>query len=239
MRPQKRQILGIISLFKALTIGRWFYFEPMIDTVVSAIHFQNIKRMKTILLLTSLIFASIPTKEKEKIEIASQKTVELSYKEYADYDVNLSSTSNSPIEVAVIDPVSRKQVQGFGLGAYGNATLSIQPNHVLQLKNNSTKSMNMVLEFVERKSTVSKDETVPGVNFTLHNSSLKSIPLVIPGVMNPNLSPMSDSGVYLKIGQKIYFKEGSERRLLLKVDETIKQGDKVDVAALIKKLNKD
>ena len=43
------------------------------------------------------------------------------------------------------------------------------------------------------------------VPFTLRNNSLKSIPLKIPGVMNPNLSPMSNSGVDLAEGQKVYF----------------------------------
>lgn len=40
---------------------------------------------------------------------------------------------------------------------------------------------------------------------TFHNGSLKSIPLQIPGVMNPNLSPLSDSGVDLEVGQKVYY----------------------------------
>lgn len=41
------------------------------------------------------------------------------------------------------------------------------------------------------------------IPMTFHNGSLKSIPLQIPGVMNPNLSPLSDSGVTLEVGQKV------------------------------------
>lgn len=39
------------------------------------------------------------------------------------------------------------------------------------------------------------------INLTFHNGSLNSIPLVIPGVMNPNLNPFSNSGVELGFGQ--------------------------------------
>ena len=43
------------------------------------------------------------------------------------------------------------------------------------------------------------------IPMTFHNGSLKSIPLHIPGVMNPNLSPLSDSGVTLEVGQKVFY----------------------------------
>lgn len=57
------------------------------------------------------------------------------------------------------------------------------------------------------------------VPFTLRNTSMTSIPLWIPGVMNPNLSPVSNSGVDLKVGQKIFFKHRGKKYLLLKVTE--------------------
>ncbi|MBU6169306.1 MAG: hypothetical protein KGQ86_09715 [Bacteroidetes bacterium] len=43
------------------------------------------------------------------------------------------------------------------------------------------------------------------IPMTFHNGSLKSIPLQIPSVMNPNLSPLSDSGVDLEVGQKVFY----------------------------------
>lgn len=60
------------------------------------------------------------------------------------------------------------------------------------------------------------------VPFTLHNSSLKSIPLRIPGVMNPNLSPVSDSGVDLAVGQEIFFYHKKKKYLLLTVTESLR-----------------
>ena len=54
------------------------------------------------------------------------------------------------------------------------------------------------------------------IPMTFHNGSSTSIPLVIPGVMNPNLNPMSDSGVELAVGQKVYyFPNGKQRRTAL------------------------
>ena len=51
------------------------------------------------------------------------------------------------------------------------------------------------------------------IPMTFQNGSMKSIALEIPGVMNPNLSPMSTSGVSLKVGQKVYFSpEGKKEK---------------------------
>lgn len=195
--------------------------------------------MKTLILFTTMIFAATQMAEKEKIEIAALKSVELTYPEFATYDVNLSNSSGTPIDVSVINPITNKQVKGFGLGAYGNATVSVDENHILKLKNNSLKNMSLSIDFVKKKPDTYNPENAAMVNFTLHNSSLKSIPLIIPDVMNPNLSPLSNSGVSLKMGQKIYFKKGSEKVVILTVDDSIQQGDKIDVAKLIQNLKKD
>ena len=72
------------------------------------------------------------------------------------------------------------------------------------------------------------------VPFKLINTGLKSIALWIPGVMNPNLSPMSTSGVDLVVGQKIYFKYKGKKHILLEVDETL-VNEKLNVNRLIEK----
>ncbi len=70
------------------------------------------------------------------------------------------------------------------------------------------------------------------VPFTLRNNSLASIPLNIPGVMNPNLSPMSNSGVDLAVGQKVFFYIKKKKYLLLEVTDALKN-QKLDVGKLI------
>lgn len=83
--------------------------------------------------------------------------------------------------------------------------------------------------------TAAAQKSIP---FTFHNSSLKSIPLIIPGVMNPNLSPMSDSGVDLNIGQKVWFREKGKKHLLLEVTEELRAEDnsrvRLDIAKLLR-----
>jgi predicted cation transporter len=76
------------------------------------------------------------------------------------------------------------------------------------------------------------------VSFTLRNQTLKSIPLKIPGVMNPNLSPMSNSGVSLKVGQKIYFFNKRKKYLLLEVSKE-EAGQTIIVNELIRRRKKE
>jgi hypothetical protein len=78
--------------------------------------------------------------------------------------------------------------------------------------------------------------------FTFHNGSLKSIPLVIPSVMNPNLSPMPNSGVSLKIGQEVFFYPNGtfkKRELLFIVDDTYQQNQVLEIDELIEKRKKE
>ena len=80
------------------------------------------------------------------------------------------------------------------------------------------------------------------INFTFHNGSLKSIPLVIPSVMNPNLNPLSNSGVSLNVGQKVYFYPygtSKKRELLFTVDESFQQDQILEIDAMIEKRKKE
>ncbi|MGD1847161.1 MAG: hypothetical protein ACFB10_17360 [Salibacteraceae bacterium] len=87
---------------------------------------------------------------------------------------------------------------------------------------------------VESPAVSATSITVEYITFTLVNKTARSIPLIIPTVMNPNLSPFSRSGVRLKVGQKIFFKEGGKRHLLLQVSADIDQDANLDVAKLLK-----
>ncbi len=75
------------------------------------------------------------------------------------------------------------------------------------------------------------------IPMTFHNGSLKSIPLQIPGVMNPNLSPLSDSGVTLEVGQKVFYfpnvKKG-KKELLFEVDVTFKKDTILQIHEMIR-----
>ncbi len=80
------------------------------------------------------------------------------------------------------------------------------------------------------------------IGFTFHNGLLKSIPLVIPSVMNPNLNPLSNSGVSLNVGQKVYFYPNGtskKRELLFTVDASFQQDQILEIDAMIEKRNKE
>lgn len=191
--------------------------------------------MKNALMILATLVLSFTSLAKDKVEIKALETIELTYEEFANYDVKLSNFSGKQVDVSVIDPETKKQVSGFGLAPLGKAVLTVNEGHVLKLKNKSTKDISLSITFVEKKPV--EMDNAPRVNFTLQNTSMKSIALVIPTVMNPNLSPLSNSGVSLKMGQKVYYKKGLKKILILTVDENIKSGDKIDVAKLIKDLD--
>lgn len=189
--------------------------------------------MKQVLLLSCALMLSYSLMAGKTVTIAQRASVELTYEEFAQYDVKLINKSGRAIEVAVYEPGKSRKLKGFGLGPRGRATLSIAEDQLLRLTNTSPKEVTIQLEFVE-KQLASEQADGEYITFTLHNASLKSIPLQIPGVMNPNLSPMSNSGVSLLKGQKIYYRKGVRKILILEVDTTIQEGDKIDVARLIR-----
>ena len=80
-----------------------------------------------------------------------------------------------------------------------------------------------------------KSQNIP---MTFRNGSFRSIPLIIPGVMNPNLNPKSNSGVSLEVGQKVYFLPNGKRNskaLLFTVDATFKKDTVLQIDEIIKK----
>lgn len=80
------------------------------------------------------------------------------------------------------------------------------------------------------------------ISMTFHNGSFHSIPLIIPGVMNPNLSPKSDSGVGLDVGQKVYFFPNGKkknRELLFIVNATWKKDTILQIDKIIEKRKKE
>lgn len=192
--------------------------------------------MKTIMILLCSIISLQTFAQDRKIEIAPFKTASIDCPWNKPYEVNIRNASARGIAVSVIDTASGEQLKGFGLGSKAGADLSFGPGEVLRLRNNSMKTTVVNLKFaVQQPASAPDEQTGPYINFTLVNTTLKSIPLIIPGVMNPNLSPLSNSGVSLKIGQEIFYKRNGKKTLLLVVNNDIQEGAKVNVAQLIRK----
>ncbi|MEM9340772.1 MAG: hypothetical protein AAGA66_18710, partial [Bacteroidota bacterium] len=89
--------------------------------------------MKKVVIIIGILVAGIQLFAKEKIDIPALKAVELTYDEFANYDVKISNKSGKEVTVSVVDDETRKQVSGFGLGPFGNAVVSIAAGNILKL----------------------------------------------------------------------------------------------------------
>lgn len=194
--------------------------------------------MKNILLILSLVVGISQGICQEEVSIKKGSSVELSYDAFETNIVEIKNTSLQTFDVKVEDATTKKWIKGFGLGPKGKVSIDVKPGQILIFTNDSKKKIDVTLNFIKRKAPEEVAVVNQMITFTLHNSSAKSIPLVIPNVMNPNLSPFSNSGVKLKVGQRIYYKKRGKKKLLLTVDESIVDGDKIDVAERISKLEK-
>lgn len=191
--------------------------------------------MKTALFLITLTWFTVAHGQ-SIVEIPADSRVTIGYPDSEDAALVLKNKSSQGIDVATVNKVSGVQISGFGLGPFGKATVAVGPLDLLELRNTSDEAVRLSYEITKAvKNEVGEDERY--ISFTLRNETLKSIPLVIPGVMNPNLSPQSNSGVRLKIGQEIKYKKGGRAHLLLVVDHSIKEGDVLLVGERIAQVN--
>ena len=140
-----------------------------------------------------------------------------------------------PIEVMVWD-ANRNPVRGFGLGRRGKATVYIGPEERLLVRGPESRKGKVRISYsmAPPPPPRSSSSTPDAIQFTLTNPSPQSIPLEIPGVMNPNLSPNSRSGVALRPGQALYWSPRPGKRVLIyEVPSELAPGCEVNVAALV------
>ena len=189
--------------------------------------------MKKILIgLLVMIFTGLSAQQAQ-IELLGRQSIEIDFVDYRFYALKLKNSSSSEIEVSIISRVSNEQILGFGLAPKSTVEEVLIESDSYALFTNL--SDNEALFSIEASPKVAAPVTESdGVSFTLRNNTLKSIPLVIPSVMNPNLSPKSNSGVYLRYGQKVYLRRGVSKKLILTVDETIREGALIDVDSIIR-----
>ncbi len=85
--------------------------------------------------------------------------------------------------------------------------------------------------------TTSYKSFAQNIPMTFHNGSFFPIYLSIPGVMNPNLLPKSNSGVSLDAGQVVYFfpnGKNGKKEILFKVSPTWKRDTILQIDEIIK-----
>ncbi len=172
------------------------------------------------------------------VKIPANQELEFTYPEYDLYRVTLKNKSLKGLDVAVLSKENNKQVRGFGLGMKGKVDVLVEAENKLVITNKANTGAKVKLKGKEEKRKAEKGKVVVPqggyISFTLRNTSAKSIPLLIPSVMNPNLSPFSRSGVDLKVGQEILFRANGKKYVLLTVDNSIKEGDELDINKILK-----
>jgi hypothetical protein len=192
------------------------------------------------------------TSSKDLVIIPANGIYEVENSPKGNYSATLNKKNFTDVTVKVVSLETGEQVKGFGLGIAGDATVFVEKENKLILENTSDKKARIRTNYVSiEKKSVSIPPSPPKINsissvpetptketnvyieFTLVNKGLKSIPLIIPTVMNPNLSPVSRSGVSLKVGQEILFKYRGKKWVLLTVTSDIKNGDEIDVKSLL------
>ncbi|MEM6629388.1 MAG: hypothetical protein AAF694_06925 [Bacteroidota bacterium] len=172
------------------------------------------------------------------VKIPPQQSIEIDLPAYERYDATLRNQSLNDVEVKVLNKSTDEALRGFGLAGKGKATVFVEKSGKLVLNNPTDSPKGVKISIIETE-VPQVDPNRKAITFTLANNTAKSIPLIIPTVMNPNLSPFSKSGVDLKIGQEIIFRAKGKKHVLLVVDQTIEDGEVIDVAKLLKERKKE
>ncbi|MEL6674699.1 MAG: hypothetical protein AAFR61_20990 [Bacteroidota bacterium] len=195
------------------------------------------KAFSLTLLLVALV-GSFAIAQKTEVTVPANDMVVLDYPEFAIAEVTIKNKSMKGLDVAVLSKDTDEQVRGFGLGTQGKVEVMVERENKLVFKNtgNSKVKLHLSVASMEPQKLVREGQYI---DFTLKNNSAKSIPLLIPSVMNPNLSPFSNSGVSLKVGQKILFRMNGKKHVLLVVDDKIQEGDVIEVSSLLKARKKE
>lgn len=188
--------------------------------------------MKTCITLIFSLFCTSFLVAQSNVNVPAGESVVLRFSDHDAFEATLKNKGFKSVHVAVVSQDTKKQLRGFGLDKFGKAKVMVEGTSDLVLENKSNKDVVVNVTDVPVSMDVFK-KPKNAVNFTLRNNSQKSIPLIIPTVMNPNLSPQSNSGVTLKMGQEIFFKAKGKKQVLLIVDDTIQEDDVIDVASLL------
>lgn len=195
---------------------------------------------------TAVVFFSIAVAaigwafaQKSNLEIPPRSSLELDYADYEMYQLKLRNNLGKGLEIKVVNKKTGEFVRGFGLGPVGKVEVMVENTSKIVFTNTSNKTASLAVTFTEMdaKKVLAANEGL--ISFTLVNSSSKSIPLIIPNVMNPNLSPNSKSGVDLAIGQELFFRNKGKRYVLFTVDESIEEGQQLDVYELLLERKKE
>jgi len=194
------------------------------------------KRTLLIILFTPLLIYSQRI-ETSKILIPPKQIIQINYPLLRNYNFKIWNKSKLDLTISTHKKETDSIIKKFVLLKDSSALLSISNKMYIQFENKYLANIKVEYSF-QNGTSIKKNKRkslTPQRAFYLENNTAQRIPLRIPGIMNPNLSPFSRSGVDLKNGQKIYLDFNGKRILILEVTDSIKHGDRIDIATLINK----
>ena len=194
------------------------------------------KRTLLIILFTPLLIYSQRI-ETSKILIPPKQIIQINYPLLRNYNLKIWNKSKLDLTISTHKKETDSIIKKFVLVKDSSALLSISNKMYIQFENKYLANIKVEYSF-QNGTSIKKNKRkslTPQRAFYLENNTAQRIPLRIPGIMNPNLSPFSRSGVDLKNGQKIYLDFNGKRILILEVTDSIKHGDRIDIATLINK----
>ncbi len=201
--------------------------------------FLEFSLMKKILLLISFnfLFAFGQKSEFSELVIPPKQIVRLDYPLFKTFKIKVYNKSKYVLGISLLNREKDSFNENFSLEKGKFRTLIIRDNQYIQFENRYLASLKVAftLQKGNEISNKSAKNLTPQRAFYLENNTAQTIPLQIPGVMNPNLNPFSRSGVDLKNGQKIFLSLRNKKVLILTVTDTIAHGTRIDVASLINK----
>tara|TARA_B110001450_G_C17574241_1_gene462111 strand:- start:294 stop:890 length:597 start_codon:yes stop_codon:yes gene_type:complete len=174
------------------------------------------------------------TLPKSTIIIPPKQVVRIDYPYMKGFSVKIWNESKFELGVSARGHQTDSISKGFGLNKDSFATIQVAEKHYLQLENRFIAPLEIEYTLFKLGSGKKKKTVLDRtVGFYLVNTTAQTLPILIPGIMNPKLTPFSQSGVELPWGQKILLKTPGEDLLLLTVSDTIRKGARIDVADLI------
>ncbi len=192
------------------------------------------------LLVTCFLTISFAFGQKEirsQLIIPPKQVIHIDYPLYKGFNVKIWNHSKFVVGISTIDKATDSVRKSFDIEKGNNAILEVNKGMYLQFENRFLAYLKVAYtiqkgNFEKKKLT---QPLIPQRAFYLENNTAQVLPLRIPGVMSPKLSPFSRSGVDLPNGQKIYLDFKGNQILILTVTDSITHGSRIDVAKLIEK----
>ena len=183
----------------------------------------------------SFVFSQKGTRS--QLIIPPKQIVQIDYPLYKGFNVRIWNQSKFLVGFSSRDKETDSVHKSFDLKNGNSILFEVNQGDYLQFENRFLASLKVAYNI--QKGSFGKKKPIqpltPQRAFYLVNNTAQTLPLRIPGIMNPRLNPYSRSGVDLPNGQKIYLDLKDNQILILTVTDSIPNGARIDLANLIDK----